>query len=377
MRARCWLRLPARRGCELAAEKYRKAVEALAGEIRSGVYAKDGVLPGEHELAKRLGIARETVRKAVAELIERGLVERRRGVGTFLTRRGRRKTGLLALMIPDVTSAEIFKVFSEEIERLGRRNGYKVVRGEFESRSPNALVLEARRMARQFAVERIEGVVFRPFLDERMAKTNREIVRIFRNAEIPVVLLDSDVVSPPDRSECDLVAVDNVSAGRRVAEHLVRGGRRRVAFMMSGLSIRANVNWRNRLFGVAGELALGGVENAVKILEFKPDDREALARLYRSRFRPDAIVCGNDETAVVLMRTLQKIGKRIPADVAVVGFDDAACAKSSVPPLTTVSQPSKLIAKAALRMLLARIASPSIEVKESYLPAPLAVRGST
>ena len=294
-----------------------------------------------------------------------------------MTKRGKRKTGLLALMIPDVSSAEIFKVFSSEIERLGRRNGFEVVRGEFKSRSPDALVLEARKMARRFAVERIEGVVFRPFIDERMAQTNREVVRIFRNAEIPVVLLDSDVVEPPDRSECDLVAVDNVSAGRRVAELLVRGGRRRIAFLMSGLSIRANVNWRNRLFGVAGELALGGIENVVKILDCKPDDCEALSRLFRSRFRPDAIVCGNDETAVVLMRTLRRIGKRIPEDVAVVGFDNAVCASTSLPPLTTVSQPSKLIAKAALRMLLARIANPAIEVKVSYLPAPVIVRGST
>lgn len=361
----------------MSVSKCKDAVESLVAEIRSGAFAKENRFPGEYVLAEQLGVARETLRKAIAELIARGLVERKRGVGTFLTPRGRRKTGVVALMIPDVTSAEIFKVFSEEIERLGRRNGYKVVRGEFKSRTFEKRVLEARRMARRLAVERIEGVVFRPFIDERMAKASREIVRIFRNAEIPVVLLDSDVVEPPDRSECDLVAVDNVSAGRRVAEHLVRGGRRRIAFMMSGLSIRANVNWRNRLFGVAGELALGGIENAVKILDFKPDDREALSRLYRSRFRPDAIVCGNDETAVVLMRTLQRIGKSIPADVAVVGFDDSECAVSSVPPLTTVSQPSRLIARAAFRMLLARIANPSIEVKESYLPAPLVVRAST
>lgn len=361
----------------MGAEKYKKAVDELVRLIRSGTYSQKGLLPGEYELAGKLGVARETARKAIAELINRGLVERKRGVGTYLTKRGRRKTALLALMIPDVTSAEIFKVFASEIERLGHRNGYEVVRGEIKSRVHEKAVLEARRMARKFAAERVEGVVFRPFIDERMADINREIVRIFKNAEIPVVLLDSDVVASPDRSECDLVAVDNVSAGRRVAEHLMEKGRDRVAFMMSGLSIRSNVNWRNRLFGVAGELALGGVENAVKILDFKPDDQDALSRLYRSRFRPDAIVCGNDETAIILMRTLQKIGKRIPDDVAVVGFDDVACAASSIPSLTTVSQPSKLIAKSALRMLLARIASPSIEVKDSYLPAPLVIREST
>ena len=361
----------------MSAERYKQAAETLVDGLRDGAYAKDGRLLGEYELAKRLGVARETVRKAIAELVRRGLVERRRGAGTFLTERGRRKSGLIALMIPDVASAEIFKVLSDEIERLVRVNGYQVRPVGFRERKPEKLVLEARRLARQLVVERVEGVVFRPFLDERMAQTNREVVRIFQNAEVPVVLIDSDIAEPPDRSECDLVSVDNISAGRRVAEHLIGKGRRRIAFLMNGLSIRSNANWRNRLFGVTGELALGGVENAVRILDCRPDDRKALARLYRSHFRPDAIVCGNDETAVVLMRTLQAIGRRIPADVAVVGFDDASCAASGTPPLTTVRQPAKLIAKTALRMLFSRISNPKIEIREAYLPAPLVVRQST
>ena len=361
----------------MSAERYKQAAESLADGLRGGIYAKDGKLLGEYELAKRLGVARETARKAIAELVRRGLVERRRGVGTFLTERGKRRSGLIALMIPDVSSAEIFKVISAEIERLGRANGYQFRPVAFRKRAVEESALEARRLARQLVVECVEGVIFRPFLDERMAQTNREVVRIFQNAEVPVVLIDSDIAEPPDRSECDLVAVDNISAGRRVAEHLIEKGRRRVAFLMNGLSMRSNANWRNRLFGVAGELALGGIESAVKVLDCRPDDQEALARLYRSHFRPDAIVCGNDETAVILMRTLQAIGRRIPTDVAVVGFDDAACAASATPPLTTVRQPAKLIAKTALRMLFARIANPKIEVREAYLPAPLVVRRST
>lgn len=326
---------------------------------------------------RRFDVARETARRALAALVKAHLVEKRRGIGTFLTKRGRRKTGLLALLVPDVANATIFRVFVSEIARLGKRNGYEVLVGERTAQGSSHAETTIRRQARELAVRRVEGVIFRPFIDERMARANREVVRIFRNAEIPVVLIDADIVPTPARSECDLVAVDNVSAGRRVAEHLMARGRKRVAFMMSGLSIRSNVNWRNRMFGVAGELALGGVEHAVKILDFRPDDREALARLYRSRERPDAIVCGNDETAIVLMNTLRSVGRRVPEDVSVVGFDDEACAADCEPPLTTVRQPSKDIAKAALRMLVARIANPSIEVREIYLSAPLVIRQST
>lgn len=357
--------------------KYREIADRIAAEVKHGAYAADGLIPGECNLASRFGVARETVRRAIAALAKEGLLERRRGLGTFLTKRGMRKTGLIALMMPDVAGAGIFDVLANEFGRICARNGYEMVLGKPHVRTPESAAHEVRRIAREMAVRRVEGVIFRPFIDERMAPSNREVVRIFRNAEIPLVLIDSDIVDAPERSECDLVAVDNVSAGRRVAEHLFERGRRRVAFMMSGLSIRANVNWRNRLFGVAGEMALRGAECPVRILDFKPDSRKELERLFRSRSRPDAIVCGNDETAAVLVKALHRIGKRIPEDVAVVGFDDTSCAASCEPPLTTVRQPAKLIARETLRMLLARIAHPGLEVRELHLPTPLVVRAST
>ena len=231
-------------------------------------------------------------------------------------------------------------------------------------------------MARELVVQNVEGIVFRPLIDERLAASNLEVIRIFKNTETPVVLMDSDVVASPDRSECDLVTIDNVSAGRRVAEHLLRQGRRRVAFMMNGTVLRHNENWRNRLFGVAGELALRNVEDAVRPLDFKPDSLSGLKKLYKSDFRPDAIVCGNDETAVQLIDSLQAIGKCVPEDVAVVGFDDADIAESCKIPLTTVRQPSKLIAMSVLRTLLSRIACPNDDPREIRVSAPLVVRSS-
>ena len=92
----------------------------------------------------------------------------------------------------------------------------------------------------------------------------------------------------------------------------------------------------------------------MRLLDFRPDSLPDLKRLYASGFRPDAIVCGNDETAVRLMETLLAMDKRIPQDVAVVGFDDIDLAASFRVPLTTVRQPVRLIAKTVLRTLLAR-----------------------
>ena len=77
------------------------------------------------------------------------------------------------------------------------------------------------------------------------------------------------------------------------------------------------------------------------------------------------------------MKTLAAIGKRVPRDVAVVGFDDESCARSSVPPLTTIRQPAQLIAETALKTLLARIRYPNNDPREILLDAPLIIRQST
>jgi len=357
--------------------KYMDIYTALAADIANRVFAKGKRLPGEPELCRRFGTARNTVRQALDLLHRQGLIERRKGEGTFITQRGERKTGLVGLLMPNFTSARFFDVLKKELETKARGLGYKIVAETTATGTPREIIDHVRTAARRLAVRRVEGVIFRPHLDPLCTECNLEILHLFRNTETPVVLVDADVATPPERSACDLVAVDNIAAGRRIAAHLLDKRRRRIAFLMSGLSIGSNANWSNRLFGLAGEIAVQGIDDGVQTLRFMPNDADALAALFRSRKRPDAIVCGNDETACCLIKTLAAIGKRIPDDVAVVGFDDDSCARSSVPPLTTIRQPAPLIAKTALKTLLARIRYPNNDPREILLDAPLIARAST
>ena len=92
---------------------------------------------------------------------------------------------------------------------------------------------------------------------------------------------------------------------------------------------------------------------------------------------PDAIVCGNDETAVRLLGSLRQLGRRVPEDVAVVGFDDIPMAATADPPLTTIRQPTGEIARTALRALFARIRYPNAEPREINVSAKLVARAST
>jgi LacI family transcriptional regulator len=91
---------------------------------------------------------------------------------------------------------------------------------------------------------------------------------------------------------------------------------------------------------------------------------------------PDAIVCGNDQMAIGAMRELRAAGIRVPADIAVTGFDDIHIGAMLTPPLTTVRQSMRDLGERACSVLLERIADPSLARRVEQLPTELVVRES-
>ena len=357
--------------------KYVEIYSSLKEDIVKRKFTPERKLPSESELCLKFKVARNTVRQALSLLAKQGLIDTIKGKGAFITKRGSRKTGAIGLFIPDYHSASFFASLKSELEHCAQNLGYDIHLENIALKNGIPDDDCIRKAVRRLAVRRVEGVIFRPLLDKKRISTNKEILQVFQHAETPVVLIDSDVTIRPERSECDLVAVDNVSAGRRIASHLLDLGKKRLAFLMSGIEINFNSNWGNRLFGIAGEVAVRGMDNGVQTLRFAPNDLESLRELFRSRKRPDAIACGNDNEAHTLIRSLKSIGIRVPEDVAVTGFDDNPLSRSSIPPLTTIQQPVGLIAKTAFKTLLARIRYPQNDPREILLDAPLIVRKST
>lgn len=230
---------------------------------------------------------------------------------------------------------------------------------------------------RQLVAGRVEGVVFRPLGAKDGFKCNFELARILTNAKVPLVLLNRDYLMPPERSGFDLITVDNIMSGRILARYFVRKKYERVAFLFDNRPNNPNSNFDLRLFGIAGELAVDGFTSAVRKLKFAPSDESAVKRLLKSSERPSVIACGNDEIAAELVRTITKLGMRVPEDVAVTGFDDLPCARESIPPITTIHQPLEAIAETALRTLFARIHNPGTAPRVVSLFADIVERRST
>lgn len=128
--------------------------------------------------------------------------------------------------------------------------------------------------------------------------------------------------------------------------------------------------------------------NRSNILEIDTDDTAAFTKIIRrifpakrksakSALKRQAFVCRNDALAARLIQALTAEGWRIPKDAMVAGFDDGKIAQLLNPPLTTISQPVKLLAETAVASLLQRIRTPDLPPRSILLDAPLTVRAST
>lgn len=171
------------------------------------------------------------------------------------------------------------------------------------------------------------------------------------------------------------VGCDNRGGGASAARHLIERGRRRIAFL--GDATDHYPEFRDRYRGCADALAQAGLEVVAQVhaLSSEEEGARAAQELLARGAAFDGIVAASDLIALAAMRALAGAGLRVPADVAVVGFDDIPAAGLANPPLTTVAQDAGAAGRTLVETLLGRIRDQP--VASMTLPTRLVVRRST
>jgi len=174
---------------------------------------------------------------------------------------------------------------------------------------------------------------------------------------IPVVY----AMTQPAGNGAPAVLPDDERGGQVAAEHLLAIGRRRIAHIAGPERFLAS---RLRAAGFTAALAQAGVEPCGDIRYGEWTEhwgREAAGLLLADR--PDAIFCGSDQIARGVTDTLRAVGRRVPDDVALVGFDNwEPMAVGALPPLTSVDMCLEEVGRVAAQRLLAAIAGePDVE----------------
>jgi DNA-binding LacI/PurR family transcriptional regulator len=196
-----------------------------------------------------------------------------------------------------------------------------------------------------------------------------ELVAVLRDSGKPLVLVDMHL---PGFSS---INPDHHLGGYLATRHLIRTGRRRIA-MISGSLAHYSIHQRARGYRKALFDARMLADPALEVHVPTSGDpaegvREATRRLLALSPRPDALFCYNDSTALEAMQTCLDAGLKVPADIAIVGFDDISGAAQAIPPLSSIAIDKEALGAAGVELLLEK------QTAEHTLPVQLIVRESS
>lgn len=365
-----------------AVSLHRAIYQELTRELTDGVYRPGDRMPSEAALCERFGASRITVAKAIHALQRDGLVTRRAGSGTYVQKPPSVDSYRFGLLIPQLGSTEIFEPICQGIMRAPLAKSHVLLWGHASGESESEGVdRTAEQLCRQFIDQKVSGVFFAPleYTPDRDA-ANRRIAEMLGKAKVPVVLLDRDFEPYPNRSNLDMVGVDNYRAGYVVTRHLWDQGARRIIFVArkrSATTIIERIAGFQFAMAEAQAGAIGELESGASGHLLLGDVNDlAFVRRVLNEERPDGIVCGNDLTAARLMRSLLDLGARIPDSIRMVGFDDVSYSQFLPVPLTTIHQDCSELGRAALRLMLSRLRDPDRGPWEVRVPFELVVRQS-
>lgn len=306
------------------------------------------VLNGNPQVGEEL---RERVKLAVAKV----------GYEPMTARRPWTEPHVVALVVPHVSSPFYCEVLAG-VEKEAFQKRFDLVFYTTEGRSHQNVidrVLQAPRVAGLVVITPRHG-------EEQALSTQIDAP--------PVVVVDHRNSGSPYPH----VMVDNLRGAHQAVQYLLSKGYDDIAMIRGPETIQSSVD-RIRGFMLAlQERGLSADPDRIWPGTFEQlSGYDAVAqRLARGETMPRALFCANDLMAVGAIAALRDAGRRVPEDVAVMGFDDLPAAATAVPPLTTMRQPAATMGAIAFRMVTRLAEGETLETERVVLETELVVRGS-
>lgn len=327
-------------------KKYERIVSWVQAEIENGALSRGDKLPSENELMERFRVSRQTVRRAMEELTEKGVVEGRRGSGTYVTVNTRRyaagKEIRIAVMLTYVDTY-IFPSIIKGIESVLSSEGCTLQI----AMTDNAVEKERMLLKEFIHTQSVDGIIAET-VKSALPNPNMELYREIENMGIPVLFVNSYY------KELDIphISMDDRKAGYLAAKHLAECGHTRIGGIFKADDGQGHLRYAGYTDALMEqEIKIRGDQVIWIDSEELRTMGEESAKFLKRLKGCTACVCYNDETAYKIVEIFRKAGHRVPEDLSVVGIDNSGLAKFCPVPLTSVENPvEKLGRTAAERM---------------------------
>jgi LacI family transcriptional regulator len=269
------------------------------------------------------------------------------------------RANAIGVVVEDILNP-FYPELVSELSEIVYRSGYRLLlwKADVDSAEEHLQALRSKL---------VDGMVF------TAAQLDSAAVRDLSAQGFPIVLANRIV----DDSRCDLVSLDNAEAGRMAAGHLLETGRRKIAIVGGNPNTST---YRDRSAGLRAAFRGAGLSEADFFFvpgayDYRSGYDAAMAIL-QSRQDVTAVVGMNDIVAIGALNAARSLGREVPSELAVTGFDNIAMADWPLIQLTTVSSQLSL-AGSAIDLLLSRINHSGAPPRQLTIPPRLYVRRTT
>jgi len=328
--------------------KYQSIADDLRIQIEAGKYASAASLPTEYDIGRTYQVSRQTVRQALALLVRDGLIEKRQGSGSRIVRRNPQEPEQHATVAVVTTyiSDYIFPSILRDVERvLAARNCTPLLFSTYNQ------VDNERKILSNLLTAPIDGILVEGSKTV-LPNPNLDLYQQFLDRGTPLVFIHGAYSNLPQALS---VLDDNRGGGRQLVEYLHGKGHRDIAGIFKSDDMQGLQRYE-------------GYIAALRDLELPMDDRRvfwyntewkerllnsgAIEEIERALRGCTAVVCYNDEIAARLVGHLFKKGVRIPAEMAVVSFDNSHYSDLSPVKITSLSHGEHNVGRIAAELLL-------------------------
>ncbi len=347
---------------------YIQIADLIEYEIISGAFPSGSQIPSENTLVKKYGVCRATIRQAFQKLVDRGLLVKIRGRGTFVTHNWGTveeirvpENKLIAFLMRD-SAGGVQPELIKSVSSAAFHAGYSLT----VNNTGNSLE-QALKYIQRIANQSVKGIVFRPLALSPFDEVNFRICEEIQKRRIPFVFIDIPVKDVP----VSCIRSDNYQGGKFIGEMLREYGHRDVCVLLDCV----NPTTDRRIEGLEK-----GLRQSASVVhyykEIEGDFERKILKSLKGVKAPTAFFCIHDLIARQLLGFLRKQGIRVPDDISVAGFDDLDFSELLNPPLTTIHQNLDRIGQDAVRVLLRTIENPARQPSEILIPVQLIERES-
>ena len=324
--------------------KYEMVRNYIKNLLVSGSILHGEKLPSEHELMAKFNVSRHTIRKAFAELSNTGFIYKKQGMGTFSNYKSNEKPKQVIAVLFTFISSFVFPSIIAGIEQVLSDEGYMMLL----SNTNNTKEKEAQLLANILEYN-VVGMIAEP-VKSAIGNSNRKLFDEVRKRNIKTVFINAvyeDFSSP-------YVLLDDVKGGFMATEYLIHLGHRKIAGIMKsddrqGIDRLNGMKSAMEKYNVALEPDSIGTFDTSNMYEAP---YLLVQSMMRKKDRPTAIVCYNDQYAMMVIQAIYDSGLSVPEDISVIGYDDSLELAQSNVRLTTISHPKKEMGKQAARFLV-------------------------